>query len=277
MFDLFTDSQGRLWIGTQDGVGYLIPPDIEVSFTRDDVGEGISWVKGCTEDNQGRILARMRGAGMTLMVFDGEWETRRLAGRSSANSLPQNLVVDSQDRLWAGTSGSGLQHSSIEGETVFYKPANSGMQHYVPQMLLIDSRGFLWVGSRDANSKIIESPGVHLEGQDGLSLVDLGEELPEPVPSSLIQLRRQLTAPIRWTHNTLSFGWRVASDDPLVFSIPIVLLGASVASLLVATARLIVLPDRRSLIWLSGSAGCIVVLLVILGAITYMYLIFSMT
>ncbi|MFV2045588.1 MAG: two-component regulator propeller domain-containing protein, partial [Anaerolineales bacterium] len=188
--DLFADSQNRLWVGSERGLGYITDDGTNVVFTEEDLGVRIFGPKGFVEGSDGRILVRI---GRQLAAYNGEWKLARFLPTSSSADRRQDLIFDNKGRLWAGVSGTGLVYVDGDSREVF-TPQNSGMQHYVPIVLMLDDTGFLWVGSLDARTSLYSSLLYSkLEGQGGVSWLDLNSDLPRVAPSELKRARSLVT------------------------------------------------------------------------------------
>lgn len=107
IFKLMKASDGRIYIGTADGLCYYKRTTGE--FIR--VGELKGIVQAVTEDNNGMIWAGSKTNG--LMRYDVKNNKCKIyRHNSNPNSIPQNaisaLCLDNSKRLWVGLLGKGL-------------------------------------------------------------------------------------------------------------------------------------------------------------------------
>ena len=107
IFKLMKASDGRIYIGTADGLCYYKKTTRE--FIR--VGELKGIVQAITEDNNGMIWAGSKTNG--LMRYDVKNNKCKIYRHNGEpNSLPQNaisaLCLDNNKRLWVGLVGKGL-------------------------------------------------------------------------------------------------------------------------------------------------------------------------
>lgn len=107
IFKLMKASDGRIYIGTADGLCYYKKSTEE--FIR--VGELKGIVQAITEDNNGMIWAGSKTNG--LMRYDVKNNKCKIYRHNNhANSIPQNaisaLCLDNNKRLWIGLLGKGL-------------------------------------------------------------------------------------------------------------------------------------------------------------------------
>lgn len=107
IFKLMKASDGRIYIGTADGLCYYKRTTGE--FIR--VGELKGIVQAITEDNNGMIWAGSKTNG--LMRYDVKNNKCKIyRHNSNPNSIPQNaisaLCLDNSKRLWVGLLGKGL-------------------------------------------------------------------------------------------------------------------------------------------------------------------------
>lgn len=157
IFFVFQDSQGFLWVGTQDGLNRYDGYEFRVfKHDPDDTGSiSINSVLCAAEDKDGAIWFGTWDGGLNRYNPVNQSFTRYRHDTNNPNSLTHDLVtdllVDSSGQLWVATSGGGLDR---------YDPQRDGFVHHRhnPQdstslsgddlsVLLEDPSGHLWIGT----------------------------------------------------------------------------------------------------------------------------------
>ncbi len=125
VLNIMEDSNGKIWIGTENGFS-IYDTDTEefINYTqqrdKENALKGKAILK-ILEDNEGRIWIGTWGSGMYLVMYEDE--NRDLKKLSFKNLLPVEgiaddnniwtLFQDNRNRYWIGTFGSGLYHMKL--------------------------------------------------------------------------------------------------------------------------------------------------------------------
>ena len=152
---LFPDSQGRLWIGTDQGVSWFDLRERSFYHFSNNTGKQIfenNRVYAMDEDQQGRIWFATRNG---LHVYDGtelnSFYSQADEPGSLTSSFVYDVMVDSKDRIWVATN---------KGMNLYLGPGQ-GFQHFVREELTCtncltsneilclheDRHGNIWVGT----------------------------------------------------------------------------------------------------------------------------------
>lgn len=147
--DLIEDSQGRIWIGTGNGVSVYDGAGL-MHFTS---AQGLLGgnVRCVLEDRKGRIWMGTMGG---LSVWDGTDFTHftKEDGFQDANVWNNTLMEDSRGNIWVGTWDGGL--SVWDGEGFHHYTTAQGLSSNRPRGILEDNQGRIWIGyegSRELN------------------------------------------------------------------------------------------------------------------------------
>lgn len=188
---VFLDHEGVLWIGTEEGLGKLVPGPFLTLTTAD--GLPHNFVRAIAEDNQGRLLAGTRN-GLAVStengfvsrfrpLFTGKrvysilphpsgdlWvatnggtfllrNDRIVRTWTEKDGLPDRFTFalaydSSRDELWLGTwSGTACLQN---GRFVPLPPQLAAAR---PLSMHVDPRGRLWIGLRDGRVMVYERNG----------------------------------------------------------------------------------------------------------------------
>ena len=125
VYDIYQDSEGFLWFGTQDGLnrydGYQLKIYRNHPFDKNSLSH--NWVYSISEDKNGNLIIGTRSG---LNIYRRDLDRFELFRHDSqeqtsiANQDIQNLCTDSDDSFWFNTS-QGLYH---------YNPADSVLARY---------------------------------------------------------------------------------------------------------------------------------------------------
>lgn len=142
VYDLFRDSQNRIWISTWGGGLAVYDGKVSNTFTANDglLSDAVTCVR---EDRKGRIwIATDKG----LHVYEnGELSVAGLRGKSLLN-----ICIDSRENVWAGCwraahTGGGLFRYDGNGWKSFSR--KDGLPGLEILKVFEDSEGCLWVGT----------------------------------------------------------------------------------------------------------------------------------
>ena len=141
---LHEDRGGRLWIGTQSGLGRLH----DGRFTAYTVADGLpdEYVQAFLEDRDGGLWIGTR-KGLVRWTEEGFVP---VLGEVLGETPVAALWEDREGRLWIGTGGRGLARRDADGLRFFN--TRDGLASDDVSALLEDSDGNLWIGTRDAGT-----------------------------------------------------------------------------------------------------------------------------
>ena len=151
---LYVDNQGRMWIGTQQGL-YLFDPEREVYrlFTRD-VKEPFSLVNNSVwtiaGDEQGNLWIGTYSGGISYLALNETtgFDTQTL-DQYGFTPRPISAFVRQGDRLWLGTEGGGLYYYDRDRGIVHaysHRSGSNSLSYDYVKTLLADGSGNLWIG-----------------------------------------------------------------------------------------------------------------------------------
>ena len=134
------DKVGRLWVGTEGGLGCFDGQTWRVFTTND--GLSANTIRAIADDTEGTVWIGTAGGGLNRLR-DGRFTwLRREHGLPSDNVTA--LVADADGVLWIGT-GNGL--ARLEGTNVTTFTTQHGLAANNVSYLIEDDRGCLWIGS----------------------------------------------------------------------------------------------------------------------------------
>ncbi len=144
--DIFQDSRGFIWIGTQDGVNRFDGYEFR-NFKNDPNNENSlagNWVRTIAEDQDGHLWFGTYGGGLARFDPFTEKFTRYLFDKNKDSSIPDNeiykVVCGADRRVWVGTIG-GAAWSEL-GDTIFHLAFTDPVYDLVE-----DANGLIWIGS----------------------------------------------------------------------------------------------------------------------------------
>jgi ligand-binding sensor domain-containing protein/signal transduction histidine kinase len=170
---LYQDSQGALWIATQNGIRRFIDGHMETFPQTGMISGGL--ISSFAEDNEG---------GMFFITSTGlfHWQKgtiRHIALRAASTNTPVAVYRDPQHRIWVGTMTSILQ-------IIPHKDSARTMSDQFDQVSEIvirspvtamcgDASGNLWIGTRHDGIWRLGSDGLsHWSTHDGLADDSIG-------------------------------------------------------------------------------------------------------
>jgi two-component system sensor histidine kinase ChiS len=154
---IFQDSQGFLWIGTEDGLNKYNGYDLQVYKRETSNANSLSnnSIRTISEDRSGVLWFGTFGGGLNRFDPRTETFTHYQQDPARANSLSNNyvlsLVESSPGVLWIGTLGGGLDRFEPQSQTFTHyrhDPANPGsLCHDEIGNIYKDKTGILWIGT----------------------------------------------------------------------------------------------------------------------------------
>jgi signal transduction histidine kinase/ligand-binding sensor domain-containing protein len=142
IFALFQSRDGRVWAGSQNGLGSWDGQSWKLFTTHDGLSDND--VRAIAEDKNGNLWIGTENSGLDYLS-GGKISSHQ----TMANALPGNdiscLYVDSDGILWAGTAGHGL--ARFENNKWRSFSTDDGLASNIIGYLIGDDQGDLWVGS----------------------------------------------------------------------------------------------------------------------------------
>ncbi|MEQ8580884.1 MAG: two-component regulator propeller domain-containing protein [Marinoscillum sp.] len=118
VMDLFEDRAGNIWVGLQDGVGYVKPTGqyVHIAHTKGDPrSPNFSFSSTVLEDSRGTIWVGTYGGGISRLNADSTF-THFTEKNGLSNNVIHAMEVDDQDRLWMVSNG-GLSMFDTKSQT----------------------------------------------------------------------------------------------------------------------------------------------------------------
>lgn len=140
---LWQGRDGRLWAGTQAGLGCWDGHAWKVFTTRD--GLSANDVRAIAENSKGDLFIGTVGGGLNRLR-DGHYASVSQPNVLSTNDSISSLFMDDNNVLWIGTSG-GLVRFDGARWTSYGNTARDGLLKNRIGYLLEDGQGYLWIGS----------------------------------------------------------------------------------------------------------------------------------
>ena len=155
---IYQDSQGFLWIGTQDGLNRYDGYQFEIfkHNPRDSNTISHNWIWDIYEDASKNLwIATWEGLNRYDPVRSSflKYLPDKNRSASISNSRPTSITEDKAGNLWIGTWGGGLNLYDRENDcfTSFLNNPedSSSICHNFIRTLYIDQQGLLWIGTWD--------------------------------------------------------------------------------------------------------------------------------
>jgi ligand-binding sensor domain-containing protein/signal transduction histidine kinase len=145
VYDLYEDSQSRLWVATLGHGLFRYDSDGTVLHLTTKDGLPNDFVRCVTEDREGNIWVGMEGGGLSRLkpaIF------QTLGARQGLSSdQVMSLCQAGDGSFWIGMNGAGLDHMS-GGRITHYGPAQGLMNGQVWSVVQ-DRQGTIWLGTWD--------------------------------------------------------------------------------------------------------------------------------
>ncbi len=220
---LAVDRFNRVWVGTWSGVSVLDEYGNWIVYQRDrkqQIENGLTSndIEVFLIDGHDRVWIGTECCGISILDADGNWISDTISPISTMNhSRIRALALDKDDQVWVGIMEAGLVLVRPEGSLRIYTPDNSDLPYYSVWALSIDNKDQLWVGTLN-----------------GLSVIDLKEELPRTATSDWVVFRKMVRLPIS---TMMNIGYFLSEIIPILrnfwicFSPFLILIVASMAGM----------------------------------------------
>lgn len=166
--DVFLDTDGQVWIGTNGGGLNLYEPDRQ-QFQRFTAGDGQA---GSLIGDQVNTMIQQDS-----LLWIGTQRGLDVLHRRDHHFLPRSTIADhpllqtnilslylgSDDILWIGTENFGLLHYNLHTAQIFVIDQSNGLLTNSIKAILEDDAGNLWVSTNRGLSKIIRPSKVWTE------------------------------------------------------------------------------------------------------------------
>ena len=151
----FRDSNGKIWLGTVDGLYYFDENDDEfkrmpITFEEERIES--NFVRKIAEDNDNNLWL---GTGYGIYVYNKKYKTIRHFGQSYNENLGRlsdksiySLYYDDLGIMWVGTYFGGVNYTKPKGVGFSEMlPGQKTLSGKVVSDIIQDSNGFLWLGT----------------------------------------------------------------------------------------------------------------------------------
>jgi len=141
IFALFESRDGRLWVGSQNGLGCWDGKNWQLYTTKDGLSDNA--VSAMAEDAAGNFWIGTQNSGLDYL------NGQKVISYQTTNGLPGNdiscLYLDDDGVLWAGTLGHGLARFE-NGKWQSFSSRNGLVSDSI-SYIIGDDEGYLWIGS----------------------------------------------------------------------------------------------------------------------------------
>lgn len=162
---LFESHDHRLWVGAQNGLGYLDQGNWSWLTTIDGLSD--SAIRAIAEDASGQLWIGTESGGIDILK-DGRFTGIRQASGNLPSDNISCLYADPDGTIWVGTAGFGLARFK-NGQWSHYSATN-GLAGDTIGFIIADQSangGALWVGSYDGLTRVqkksFDAPSDQLE------------------------------------------------------------------------------------------------------------------
>jgi ligand-binding sensor domain-containing protein/signal transduction histidine kinase len=140
---LLVDHEGKLWVGTHEGLNRLQPKNVSVLSYQEGLGHGA--VQGLAEVSPGVIWASKSSEG--LYRWDGRYfSPAPVTGLSEGDSPAGALLMARDGSCWMGGARGLLQFKNALG--IGDEPGRPALTNLDVSALAQDAQGRIWVGTR---------------------------------------------------------------------------------------------------------------------------------
>ena len=151
------DSQGFMWLGTEDGLVRFDGHDLHRYAYSSDRPDGLpgNFINAIVEDKHGDLWIGIKGSGLAHWRRDSDSFTTYRHDPARADTLASDavrtLLVDTRGHIWIGTLDAGLDVlDPATGRIRHFRndPEQAGsLLHNQVQSLLQDREGRIWIGT----------------------------------------------------------------------------------------------------------------------------------
>ena len=163
IFDVFVDTKGVIWLGTQVGVAKVVDGYIQ-AFT--DVSITKNYVSKIFQDIKGNYWF---GTDDGLFKYDGVSVKHFTEKDGFTQKRVSNIISDGNNNLWFGTSSGLYKYHSDKFTNITDK---QGLASNEINSIIPDNNGAIWVGLSNGIDKVVEVNGTykikHYGIEDGL-------------------------------------------------------------------------------------------------------------
>ena len=154
--DIFVQSNGHVWMATNNGLAYYDGADWTV-YTTANSGLSVNNINRVTMDkNEDVLIVSTQGGG--LCVLEGEsWETYT-TDQGLTDNILYNTVLDWNWNAWVAPDSGGIIKFEPDSATAVYKPLGTGENDLYFSAVGLDSSGNVWAAGQ--HSGIARFDGV---------------------------------------------------------------------------------------------------------------------
>jgi signal transduction histidine kinase/ligand-binding sensor domain-containing protein len=168
---LLVDREGKLWVGTHEGLNRLQPKNLSVISYHEGLGHGA--VQGLAEVAPGVVWASKTSEG--LYLWDGRYfRPLPAAGLAEGDGQAGALFMAKDGSCWMGGARGLLQFTNVSG--VENEPGLPALTNLDVCALAQDAQGRLWAGTRqgelwwqDQRRWLTQSNGPHVHAISALA------------------------------------------------------------------------------------------------------------
>jgi len=154
VYELFEDSKGKLWIGTNGGgVNVLDPKSNTIKkfispYSNHPDSLNNNYIRALHEDRNGNIWIGTFSGGINVYhPKTGKFSLLNKSNSNLSSDVIYCLYKDSKNRMWAGTMGGGL--CLYDESTRKFRTYNEkdGLSNNIICSIVEDKKGFLWLST----------------------------------------------------------------------------------------------------------------------------------
>jgi two-component sensor histidine kinase/ligand-binding sensor domain-containing protein len=171
VYALLEDRQGRIWIGTDNGLAMLEGGNMEIYTTQE--GLSSNRVSSLLETSTGAIWIGTDGG---VDVFKSGSFTHYGTAEGLSSNFVNSLLESSTGVIWIGTRGGGLNVFDLGSFTHY--GIQAGLSSNDVGSLLESATGAIWIGTRGGGLDVFDSGSfTHYGTAEGLSSNNVGSLL----------------------------------------------------------------------------------------------------
>lgn len=161
--DLFTDREGRVWIGSTRGVSWWENEKLN-DLSKDSL-LSTAYINCITSDEQGRIWFGTGNKG--CIVLDGNRSVVYGKAEGLSNQEIWTINRDNKGRIWIGTNGEGAFY--FDGQDFTQLTIADGLDNNFVWQVQPDSSGNVWFGTNTGLDRYDGKTFYHYDVNDGLA------------------------------------------------------------------------------------------------------------